>query len=149
MASIYGFSGVDALTAADQLAIYSAQAGGDRKASMSLLLAYLQANLTIPEATDQQFESLATFTVTPTTQGNSVRVIWTPSATLTNGIVTLPPVGQARNQQRVIVSCTQIVAGLAVQGNGASVSSAPSSMSAGGFWTLELNSFNLTWYRVG
>lgn len=82
-------------------------------------------------------------------ESNSVWLIITPTAGFANGTITLPPVLNVLEGQEVLVNCTQSVGTLSVNGNGANVIGAPSSLAANGFFLLKFEPILKNWYRVG
>lgn len=159
MSQINQLSAVDQLAAGDNLPVYDESNGDARKVSVSALLAYMQANLAFPAATGvPQFKtqyaapSASGFSVTiaPTTAGDNVHLILTPTAGYAAGTIVLPPVANVIDKQEVLVNCTQQVTALTVNGNGAvAVTGEPASLGADDFFRLKYDSVVQTWYRVG
>jgi hypothetical protein len=156
MPQINQLSAVDQLATGDNFPIYSASNGDARRAPLSVLLAYIQANLAFSYA--PQFEtqyaapSASGFSVTiaPSTAGGNVHLILTPAAGYAAGTIVLPAVSTVVDKQEVLVNCTQLVTSLTVDGNGAvAVTGEPTSLSANGFFRLKYDAVLQTWYRVG
>ena len=153
--SINDLSAVDELSTADQLALYSASLGENMKASLSLLLEFIQENITASDDFISQYSapSATGFSVTIGSPIDSVPVdIWlilTPTGGFAAGTIVLPAVATCVDHQEVLVNCTQVVTALTVDGNGATVTGAPTTLSANGFFKLKFNAINTTWYRVG
>jgi hypothetical protein len=72
-------------------------------------------------------------------------LILTPVAGYAAGTIVLP--SSPVNLQRVTVNCTQSVGTLTVSGG--TVTGAPSSLSANGFFTMRYDAVVNAWYRVG
>lgn len=159
MPQINQLSAVDQLAAGDSFPIFDTSNGDARKVSASALLAYMQANLVFPDVTGvPQFEtqysapSASGFSVTiaPTTAGDNVHLILTPTAGYAAGTIVLPPVVNVIDKQEVLVNCTQQVTALTVNGNGAvAVTGEPTSLGADDFFRLKYDATVQTWYRVG
>lgn len=160
MTQINKLSAVDLVQAGDQLPIFSTENGDARKAAMSVLLAYMQANLTFPSfsgqgayATQYSSPSATGFNVTITDgadDNTNVHLILTPTAGYATGTITLPPVAGLVDKQEVLVNCTQQVTALTVNGNGATaVTGEPTSLAADDFFRLKYDLPSQTWYRVG
>lgn len=152
--NISQLSSVDDLTASDLLAVWVAANSDTRKASLSTLLTFLQANLTAPgDDMTQYFAPAATgfsVTVTPSTDGENVYLLMTPVAGYAAGTIVLPPVANCVDGQQVLVSTTQAVTTLTVSGNGATaVNGAPATMAANAFFRLRFDGVFQSWYRVG
>lgn len=135
-----------ALSSADQFPIAAASDRDTRKASLSLLLAWLEANLTFPDQLAQQYAapSATGFSVTVATA--DTWLILTPVAGYAAGTIILP--SDRSNRQRVQVNCTQAVTTLTVNGNGTTVTGAPTTLAANGFFTLQYDATLNAWYRV-
>jgi hypothetical protein len=160
MTQINKLSAVDSVQAGDQLPIFSTENGDARKAAMSVLLAYMQANLTFPSFSGQgayttQYSSPSAtgfnITITDGADDNTnVHLILTPTAGYAAGTITLPPVAGLVDKQEVLVNCTQQVTALTVNGNGATaVTGEPTSLAADDFFRLKYDLPSQTWYRVG
>lgn len=153
--SINDLSSVDALSSADQVPLYSAALGENAKSSLSLLLSFIQENITASDDFVSQYSapSATGFSVTINSPIDNVAVdIWlilTPTGGFAAGTIVLPPVASCVDHQEVMVSCTQSVTTLTVSGNGATVNGAPATLSANGFFKLKFNAINSSWYRIG
>lgn len=147
----------DALTSATVFAINVN--GQDYRILSSSVLEYMQDNLVFPSiAGGGQFEtqyaapSSSGFSVTiaPTTQGDNVHLILTPTAGYAAGTIVLPDVAEVADKQEVLVNCTQQVTALTVDGNGAvAVTGEPASLGADDFFRLKYDIITQTWFRVG
>ena len=150
-------SSVDTIAGGDQLPIGSQNNGSDRKIPMSLLLAYMQNNLTFPVvtgipayATQYSVPSATGFNVQITDGSDNIHLILTPTAGYAAGTITLPTSTNVIDKQEVLVNCTQQVTALTVDKNGAtSVTGAPTSLGADDFFRLKYDLISSTWYRVG
>ena len=154
MTTINRLSAVNSLEGGDQLPIYDSGNGDARKASLSLLLSWMQANLTL-SLTDlytvqYAAPSATSFTVAITASGESTHLILTPTAGFAAGAITLPASTGVADQQELLVNCTQSVSALTINANGASgVIGAPSSLAANDFFRLKYDAATSNWYRVG
>lgn len=160
MSNINQLTALDTLTAGDLFAVWAQTNGDSRKIAASVLLAYMQANLTFPTFTGQgeyttQYSSPSAtgFNVTITDgadDNTNVHLILTPTAGFAAGTITLPPTPGTVDKQEVLVNCTQQITALTVDGNGATaVTGEPSSMAADDFFRLKYDAVTSTWYRVG
>lgn len=151
---------VDPVSAGDQVPVYVQSQGDARRASMTVLLAFMQDNLVFPTFTGQgeyttQYSAPSTpgFDI-PITDGadnnTNVHLILTPTATLATGEITLPLALTSVDKQEVLVNCTQEVTAFTVDGNGAiSVTGAPTTLAVNDFFRLKFDLVTQTWYRVG
>jgi hypothetical protein len=60
----------------------------------------------------------------------------------------LPASTTAADKQTINVNCTQSVTTLTINGNGATVTGAPTTLAANAFFTLRFDAVTSTWYRV-
>lgn len=87
---------------------------------------------------------------TLTLEGSSnTHLILTPVGTLADGTITLPASTEAVDKQTVLVTTSQEITSLTVSGNGATVIGEPSTILAGGYFTMKYDADTTTWYRVG
>jgi hypothetical protein len=61
----------------------------------------------------------------------------------------LPLLANCVDKQEILVNCTQAITTLTVNGNGATVTGAPTTLSANGFFRLRFDGLANVWYRVG
>ena len=157
MTAINRLSAVDSIASTDLFPVWSNGSADARKAAASVLLAYMQANLTftsqgagiVEYATQRSAPSATGFSVAITDDDDSTHLILTPVAGYAAGTIVLPAVANAIDKQRVLVNCTQAVTTLTVDKNGATaVTGAPTTLAANGFFTLKYDLPTLTWYRV-
>lgn len=156
MTTINRLSAVDSLEGGDQLPVYDQGNGDARKASLSLLLSWLQSSLTFPStgvpeyATQRSAPSATGFNVAITDGSDNIHLILTPAAGYAAGTITLPAKANCVDKQLVLVNCTQAVTTLTVDANGATaVTGEPSALAANDFFTLKYDAGTSTWYRVG
>jgi hypothetical protein len=155
MPEINKLSAVDSVVGSDLVAIFSNSNGDARKAAMSVLLTYMQDNLSFSEsgisyATQYAAPSATDFSVQITDDSNNTHLILTPVAGYADGTIVLPAIGNVIDKQEVLVNCTQAVTTLVVDGNGAvAVTGEPSGLSANDFFRLKYDITVQTWYRVG
>ena len=146
MTSINKLSALDTLTGGDLLAVWATNNGDTRKASLTTLVSYLQGALSLPGALSTQYAapSASGFTVT-VAQGNTWLLL-TPTATFAAGAIVLP--SAATDKSEVSVNCTQIVTSLTVSAGGTTVTGAPTTLAANGFFTMRFDAATSAWYRV-
>lgn len=142
--------------ASQSVPVYDPAKGDARRWSLSDLLAWIQTNLTFPAAgrpepnTQYAAPAASPFSVSITDDDEDTHLILTPTAGFAAGTIVLPAATSVRDKQLVIVNCTQQVAALTVDGNGAvAVNGAPAALAADDFFTLKYDATVSTWYRVG
>ena len=151
MTTINRLSALDELVSADLLPVYSSANGDARKASMSVIKEYIEDGLTAADDKVTQYEapSATGFTVTVTDSSASAWLLLTPAGAYANGTIILPAVANCVDRQEILVTSTQAITALVVDGNGATVTGGPSTMAQNGFFTLRFDTVASTWYRVG
>ncbi len=154
--AIQKLSTIDTVVGGDQLPIGSQNNGGDRKIPISLLLSYMQENLTFTEPSFQAYitqysvPSATGFNVQITDGSDNIHLILTPTAGYAAGTITLPALANVVDKQEELVNCTQAVTTLTIDGNGAtSVTGEPTTLAADDFFRLKYDLTTSTWYRVG
>jgi len=151
MTTINSLTAVDSVSSSDAVPIYSSEQGDARKASMSVIAAFIASLITANDDKVSQYAapSATAFNVTVNNSSSSVWLILTPTATFAAGTITLPAVASCVDRQEVLVNCTQIVTALTVAGNGATVTGAPTTLAANAFFRLRFDAVAKVWYRVG
>lgn len=143
MTTINNLTDGGAVASGTLFAGWSTPNGDTRRFSADALAAYI--NPTAGNAAQVYSAPSATgFTVALSGEA-SIWLILTPTAGFAAGTITLPtaPV----NMQTITVNCTQPVASLTISGG--TITGAPTSLSANGFFTLQYDAVLSTWYRVG
>lgn len=137
------------ITAADLLVFFSSSNGDTRKVSLSDLATALDPLLAVSDGmVTQYFSPNATgFSVGITDDQQSRWLLITPLAGYAAGTVVLP--ATPTDRQEVLVSTTQAVTALTVNGNGNPVNGAPATLAANGFFRLRYDGVNDSWYRAG
>jgi hypothetical protein len=117
-----------------------------QRVSSTLLLAWLQANLTFTSAKPvQQFAAPTTGQTVTVTTGDAWLLI-TPAGTLATLTITLP--SDRTDGEIVRVTSSQILTALTVGGAGTTVNGAPTAMTANGFFEMAYSATLNAWYRV-
>lgn len=151
MPQINQLAAADQLQSGDQVPIYSAANGDARKASLALLKTFFQEGITAADDKITQYAapSATGFSIQINNDADSVWLVLTPTAGFAAGTLVLPAVANCVDRQEVLVNCTQAVTTLTVSGNGATVTGAPTTLAANGFFRLRFDAITDTWYRVG
>lgn len=154
MAYINELPSIDTLQGGDLLAIFDASNSDSRKASLTLLLQYIEDNTTSTAKQDFNIQyampSATGFNVPITDTSDNSWLVLTPTTGFAAGTITLPAVANVINKQEVLVNCTQQITTLTIDGNGAvAVTGAPVAMGADDFFRLKFENNTNTWYRVG
>jgi hypothetical protein len=149
MTSINNLTAQDTLSTGDLFPVWSGSNGDTRRVSLSVLVAFIQAQITGGGGFMTQYSAPSatgfSVTITPTTTGESVWLLLTPAAGYAAGTIVLP--ASPVDGQEVSVSCTQAVTTLTVSGNGATVNNAPTTLAAGAFFRMRYDGVFGAWYR--
>jgi hypothetical protein len=151
MTTINQLTAVDTVSGTDQLPIYSSVSGDARKAALSVLLAYMQANISTADNKVTQYAapSATGFSVAITDSSSSIWLVLTPVAGYAAGTLVLPAVANCIDKQEILVNSTQSITTLTITANGSNVTGAPTTMAANAFFRLRFEAVTDTWYRVG
>lgn len=146
---------ISQINGADLLAIFCQQNGGNSALSLTLFASWLSENITVSGngmVTQYSAPSATGFSVTIGTgidAGSSVWLVLTPVAGYAAGTIVLPAIADVVDKQEVLVNCTQAVTTLTINGNGATVTGAPTTLAANAFFRLRFDAVLSTFYRVG
>lgn len=147
MTNINQLSSLDTIQLGDLLAVWSTNNGDTRKASMSLLLSFMQANLTLPGSLTTQYAAPSATGFSVTVALGDTWLLLTPTGTFAAGTIVLPT--SAADKSEVSVNCTQIVTALTVSAGGTTVTGAPTTLAAANaFFTMRFDAATNAWYRV-
>lgn len=146
MTTINKLSATSALSAGDLLAVWRTSQGDTRKASISVLMEYISANLNLPGVQVPQYAAPSATDFTVTVNTGDVWLILTPTGTFADGTIALPD-GPA-DGDTVTVNCTQIVTALVVS-SAKTVTGAPTALAANDFFTMRYDAVGGAWYRIG
>lgn len=147
MTNINQLSSLDTIQLGDLLAVWSTNNGDTRKASMSLLLSFMQANLTLPGSLTTQYAAPSATGFSVTVAQGDTWLLLTPTGTFAAGTIVLP--GAPTDKAEVSVNCTQIVTALTVSAGGTTVTGAPTTLAAANeFFTMRFDAATNAWYRV-
>lgn len=154
MATIPQLSATDQLTAGDLLPVY-VQANGDaRKASMTRVLDFVQSNLVFPAAGIEQFvvqyatPNASGFSVSLQANDNNQWLILSPTGPFAAGTIVFPAPAVLVDGQEIIISCTQTVTTLTLNGNGATVFGAVPTITSYAAFRYKYNALVNGWYRL-
>lgn len=150
MPQINKLSATDEIVGGDLFPVYDQSSGDARKASASVLLEYIKANLNQTGYTNQSAVIASNdFNIQVISNASNIWLILNTTASFALGAITLPLFTEAIDGQEVMVFATRQVSVFSVGGNGAAaVAGAPTSLSADAFFTMKFNSTSNTWYRV-
>ena len=145
--TINNLTGATALSVSDLVPLWSTADQDTRKATLQAVLDLLQANMSVPGALTTQYAAPSATGFSVTVTKADAWLVLTPLATYAAGTIIMPAVRTAG--QRVQVNSTQIVTSLTVNGNGTTVTGAPTTLAANGFFTLSYDATLSAWFRTG
>lgn len=153
---IRSLTAIDSLQSGDNIAVGSLSNGDDRRAALSVLLEYLQDNLTITDAsamveyaTQYAAPSASGQTIQVTDSSSNTHLIVTPVAGYAAMTITFPALANLADKQDLLINCTQNVTTLTLDGNGATIVGGPTAITANDFFRFKYDENGSTWYRVG
>tara|TARA_R110000787_G_scaffold84374_4_gene180891 strand:+ start:4992 stop:5432 length:441 start_codon:yes stop_codon:yes gene_type:complete len=146
MSTINRLSSTDTLAAGDLLAVYKQSQGDARKASLTTLMTFINANLTVSGAQITQYAAPSSTGFSVTVGAGGVWLILTPTGTFANGAIVLPD--GPTDKDLVTVNCTQIVSALTVT-SAKTVTGEPTALTANGFFSMRYDAATGAWFRVG
>lgn len=152
MPTIDQLSQATSLSGADEVALYSPGIGATVKGTLDQVAAVLlEAIEGTPDGTVYSMSAAGGFTVAalPATPGGSVWAQITLAAPAPTGTVILPGVNDRADRQEVLVTCTQAVSVLTINGNGAALSGAPNSTGPAAPFRMKYDLLSNTWYLIG
>jgi len=151
MATINQLSAVDQVVSSDQIPIYSSEQGDARKASLAVIAAFVQSLITASDDKLTQYAapSATGFSVQVNNDSDSVWLVLTPTGAFAAGTLILPALASCVDRQEILVNCTQTITTLTINGNGSTVTGAPTTLAANGYFRLRFDAVTKTWYRVG
>jgi hypothetical protein len=138
----------DSFGSSDNVLVYSSSANDARLIPYADFVAAL-APTTNSNITQYYSPSSTGFSVSINDSYQDVWLILQPTGTLAAGSLVLPSSANVIDNQEIIVSSTNQVTTLTISGNGSTVTGAPSTIAANGYFKLKYNSTLTTWYRVG
>ena len=136
---------------ADLFVAWPVAAQDEQVVTAAQLLAYIQSKLTSNLALTQQFAAPSStgfnIAMTSIPVSPSTWLVLTPTGTLAAGTITLPL--NPADGQVALVNTTQTVTALTVAGNGRTVTGAPTTLAANGFFEMRYSATFSAWYRTG
>lgn len=151
MTTINNLTAIDTVSASDLVPLWSGSNGDTRRASMTAVQTFVLQGLadSITFVTQYAAPSATGFSVSIGSGPESTWLVLTPVAGYAAGTIVLPPVATCVEGQELVVNCTQAVTTLTVSGNGGTVTGAPTTLAANGFFRLRFEPVAKVWYRVG
>lgn len=140
-------------SSSDIVVTYVTNSADSRKLSLGLLSQFVQSQIAAPGTFGKQYASPNatgfSVTISPISQGASTWLLLTPLAGYAAGTIVLPTSSTMSDGQTIRVTTTQAVTTLTVNGNGATVNGAPTTLAANAFFDLSYDKVNNSYYRVG
>lgn len=150
MTDINQLSAQDSLSSGDLVPIWSSQNSDTRRVSLYALAVFLQDILTAGGGMVTQYAapnaSGFSITVSPPVDGATVWLLLTPDAGYAALTIVMPA---AVHGQEVLITTTQPVTTLTLNGDGHAIVGAPTTMDANAFFRLRFDVVLDSWYRIG
>lgn len=150
MPTINQLSAVTSLSVSDLLPVYSSQNGDARKASLGVLLDWIEASWKSPDMTRVTASpSVNGTTIALPTTASSIFLLVTPTAGFASLAITLPLSTSLADGQIVTVYTTQSVGALTLNLNGATAAlGTPVALAANSSFTLRYDATSKSWYAI-
>ncbi len=144
---IYQLCTLDVAANGDLLPIWSSSYGDTRKSPLSVLLTYMQNNLSLQNGFNTQHAapSASGTTVSVATTGNTWLIL-APLAAYAAMTLLLP--SAPADKTEFLCNTTQAVTTLTISWNGASVIGAPTTLAQYASFRLKFDLVTNTWYKV-
>lgn len=142
----------DALGVGDQFVLYKGNCTDFRAVPQDVILSWILSNIPIVKpvsAVIQLFNPNADFFIDVENNAVGTYLVMNPSASITNGTITLPAIAEVADGQELLVTSSQQVDNLTISANGAALIGEPNTIAASGFFRLKFDQVSHTWYRVG
>lgn len=141
------YSRKDSPTLSDLPLIWDSANADWRLSTLQSILSLFQANDNSGRPVTQYSSPLTGFSVEIADGAQDTHLILTPSGTLATGTVVLPETPTDRIV--VLVTSTNEVTALTVDGGAATLRGEPTTITANGYFRMKYDSISQTWYRVG
>lgn len=142
-------SQTDEISAGDLFLVYKTGDGDYRTAPQGVVLDWFSAQFASPGMAVNDSTPATGFNIAVPTPTKKQWMLLRPAGTLASGTITLPLNTSTPDGTEVLVTSTQIITSFLISLNGASAAyGVPSSLTAGGFFTLRYNTATNCWYRV-
>ena len=151
MANINELSATSAseVSGSDLLVLFTTANGDSRKLSLTNFLTWLNTNFARTDYVTTIVVPTNGFNQAVEDDGLNRHLLLRPAGTLATGTVVLPSSTNATDGQEILVTTKEEITSLTVNGNGATeVNGEPSTLTAGGFFTLRYNTQTSSWNRV-
>lgn len=150
MPTINQLASLSQVSGGDQLPIYVPNNGDARKVSVTQLLQYFQQTFASPTVSTNLYVPGTGFNITvPTPVSEQQWMLLQPAGALASGTITLPLNTGVPDGTQLLVTSTQTITTLTIAINGATaIFGGPTTISAGGFFTLRFYQATNSWYRV-
>lgn len=142
----------DKLETSDQFVVWKGSCTDYRVIPLDIVIQAILDKLPKPEFITPVIQRLNpnnNFTVNVESNESGTYLVMNPSIAIDSGWIILPELNSLVDGQELLVSCTEQVTNLTIDGNGAALVGEPNSMGATGFFKLKFIQLAQTWYRVG
>lgn len=147
MPTINQLSPVDTLQGGDNFPVYDTSNGDARKVSANVLLQYFQSTFANPQyEVSYSTPTGSGFVILLPTSSSSQWMICSPTGPFAAGTFTMP--ASPFDGKEVILTVTESLTALTINGNGATVAGAPGGLDGDSTLRFRYNETNDTWYLI-
>lgn len=137
----------DTIVTSDQLFFWQTANGGYRASPMTVLIEFLNAELSTEAKKTTTTYSPAATGWTAVVENKNTWLLLTPTAVTAAGSITLPT--GATDGIEVLVTSTMEVTALTITSADAQIIAAPATLAANDSFVLKYSGVTQTWYKVG
>lgn len=140
----------DQINPNDSIVIYSGNNQDFRGVSLGMLVDEVEKSVELTsQFLIQHFNPNANFTLDIDNNEGGTYLVLNPSAVIAAGTIKLPERYSVVDGQSLLVASAKAITALTINGNNATVIGGPTTLVAGGFFSLKYDKLSNTWYRVG
>ena len=148
MPTINQLSSTDTLSGNDLAVIYSANNGDDRKISITNFLNYFKESFTAPDFITTITAAVNGQTVSMTDDSTNQWALLSPAGTIATATIVFPISTGLVDGQEIIVTSSQTITALTINGNGSTVSGGPTTIGATSPMKMKYNVLTTSWHKV-
>ena len=138
-------STTDAFVSGDLVMVWKNGDADYRLVPSADFLTWIESNFAQPGFTTQRNTPITGFSVNVTDSSQNTHLVLTPAGTLATGTIVLPATANSVDKQEVLVTCSETITTLTVNGNGSTVTGGPTTMGATSPFKLRYDLLSTTW----
>lgn len=141
-------SSTDTLNGSDLFPLFSNANGDARKTSLTNLLTYFKESFTAPDFITTITAAVNGQTVSMSDNSTNQWACLTPAGTIATGTIVFPISTGLVDGQEIIVTSSNTITALTINGNGSTVVGGPTTIGATSPFKMKYNLLTTSWYKV-